>query len=168
MQPIVREEVPSDVPSIEAVTVAAFLNAPHTSHTEHYIVNALRRAGVLTISLVAEFDGVLVGHVALSPVRISDGSARWFGLGPISVLPAHQGHGVGSALMQAARVALRQQGAHGCVLLGDPGYYSRFGFRATPDLVLPGVPPEYFQALHLSTTTARGHVSYHPAFEATG
>lgn len=167
MQPIIREEVPADVPSIEAVTVAAFLNAAHTSHTEQHIVNALRRSGALTVSLVAELDGVLVGHIALSPVSISDGSTHWFGLGPISVLPAHQGHGVGSALMQAALVALRQHGAHGCVLLGNPGYYGRFGFRATPDLVLPGVPPEYFQALHLGTATTRGSVTYHSAFEAT-
>ena len=146
MQPIVRVEVPADVPSIEAVTVAAIVNAAHTSHTEQHIINALRRSGALTISLVAELDGALVGHIALSPVSISDGSTHWFGLGPISVLPAHQGHGVGSALMQAALAALRQHGAHGCVLLGDPGYYGRFGFRATPDLVLPGVPPEYFRA----------------------
>lgn len=165
--PQIREELPADVPSIEAVTVAAFLNAVHTHHTEQHIVNALRRSGALTISLVAELDGVLVGHVALSPVRISDGSTQWFGLGPISVLPAHQGHGVGSALMAAALAGLRQQDAQGCVLLGDPGYYGRFGFCATPDQVLPGVPPEYFQALHLGTATARGSVSYHPAFEAT-
>jgi len=167
MQPIVREEVPADVHSIEAVTVAAFANAPHSSHTEQHIVNALRCSGALTISLVAELDGVLVGHIALSPVSISDGSTRWFGLGPISVLPAHQGHGVGSALMTAALAALRQHGAQGCVLLGEPGYYGRFGFRATPDLVLPGVPAGYFQALHLGTATARGIVTYHPAFEAT-
>lgn len=163
----IREEVPADVPSIEAVTVAAFLHAPHTSHTEQHIVNALRCAGALTISLVAELDGALVGHVALSPVSISDGSAHWFGLGPISVLPTHQGHRVGSALMAAALAALREQGAQGCVLLGDPGYYGRFGFCATPDLVLPGTPPEYFQALHLGTTTPRGSVTYHTAFEAT-
>lgn len=167
MQPIIREEVPADVPSIEAVTVEAFLNAAHTRHTEQYIVNALRRSHALTISLVAEIDGVLAGHIALSPVRISDGSTRWFGLGPISVLPAYQRRGVGSALMVAALVALRQQGAQGCVLLGEPGYYDRFGFRATPDLVLPGVPPEYFQVLHLGSATARGIVSYHPAFEVT-
>ncbi len=167
MKPVVREEVPADVPFIEAIAHAAFLNAPHTSHTEHYIVNALRQAGALTISLVAERDGVLIGHIALSPVTISDGSAHWFGLGPISVLPAHQGRGVGSALMHAALAALRQQNAAGCVLLGDPGYYGRFGFRATLDLVLPGVPPEYFQALHFGSPTPRGIVSYHPAFAAT-
>lgn len=163
----IREEVSADIPAIEAVTVAAFLNAPHTSHTEQYIVNALRRAGALTISLVAEMDGVLIGHVALSPVSISDGSTHWFGLGPISVLPAHQRGGVGSALMEAALASLRQRDAQGCVLLGDPGYYGCFGFRASPDLVLPGVPPEYFQALYFSPTTPSGIVTYHPAFEAT-
>ncbi len=130
MQPIIRKEVPTDVSSIEAVTVAAFLDVAHTNHTEQHIVNALRRSGALTISLVAELDGVLVGHVALSPVRIGDGSTNWFGLGPISVLPAHQRRGVGSALMAAALAALRHRGAQGCVVLGDPGYYGRFGFRA--------------------------------------
>lgn len=167
MPPKTRKEAPEDVSLIDAVTLAAFLNAPHTSHTEQHIINALRRSGALTISLVAELDGVLAGHIALSPVSISDGSMHWFGLGPISVLPAHQGHGVGSALMLAALAELRQQGAQGCVLLGEPSYYGRFGFRATPDLVLPGVPPEYFQALHLGTATPRGIVTYHPAFEAT-
>ncbi|HMO48041.1 MAG TPA: N-acetyltransferase [Rubrivivax sp.] len=167
MRARIREEVPADALAIEAVTVAAFSNAAHTSRTEQHIVNALRRAGALTISLVAELDAVLVGHVALSPVNISDGSTPWFGLGPISVLPAHQRVGVGSALMQAALAALRQRHAQGCVLLGDPGYYGRFGFRASLDLVLPGAPPEYFQALHFGPTTPRGIVTYHPAFEAT-
>lgn len=164
--PAIRKEAPDDIRAIEALTVAAFLNAHHTSHTEHHIVNALRRAGALTISLIAELEGVLVGHVALSPVSLSDGSPHWYGLGPISVLPAHQGRGVGSALMVAALGALQQHGAHGCVLLGEPDYYGRFGFRATPDLVLPGVPPEYFQALAFGPQSARGLVTYHPAFEA--
>ncbi len=110
---------------------------------------------------------MLIGHVALSPVSVSDGSTHWFGVGPISVLPEHQRRGIGSVLMMAALAALRQHGAQGCVLLGDPGYYGRFGFRATPDLLLPGVPPEYFQALHVGTTTPHGIVTYHPAFEAT-
>lgn len=163
----IREEAPADVLAIEAVTVAAFLSAEHTNHTEQHIVNALRRAGALTISLVAEMDGALVGHVALSPVNISDGSTQWFGLGPISVLPAHQREGIGSALMQAALTALRQRDAQGCVLLGDPGYYGRFGFRASPDLVLPGLPFEYFQVLYFGPATPSGIVTYHPAFEAT-
>ncbi len=167
MKLTIREEAPADIPVIETVTIAAFLDAPHTSHTEQYIVSALRRAAALTVSLVAELDGVVVGHVALSPVVISDGSAGWYGLGPISVLPAHQRCGVGSALMYAAIEALQRKGAQGCVLLGDPRYYARFGFRNDPSLTLADVPPEYFQALFLGTNRPQGQVSYHASFEAT-
>ena len=163
----IREEAQADAPSIEAVTVAAFLDAPHTSHTEQHIVSALRRADALTISLVAELDGVVVGHVALSSVVISDGTAGWYGLGPISVLPAHQQCGVGSALMHAAIGALGRRQGQGCVLLGDPGYYGRFGFQPDSGLTLAGVPPEYFQALFLGLERPKGGVTYHPAFEAT-
>lgn len=162
-----RAESPSDHAAIHALTEAAFREAPHSSHTEQFIVDALRSRGELRVSLVAENDGVVIGHVALSPVTISDGSPAWFGLGPISVQPAWQGQGVGTALMQAALDALRQQGARGCVLLGEPGYYGRFGFRAEPGLLLPGVPAEYFQALCLHPPMAQGEVQYSPAFEAT-
>jgi len=163
----IRAEAPADLLPIEAVTVEAFRDAPHASHTEQHIVNALRRANVLAISLVAELDGVVAGHVALSPVVISDGSEGWYGLGPISVLPAHQHCGVGSALMREAIAALRRQGAQGCVLLGDPGYYRRFGFQPDPRLTLAGVPPEYFQALLLGSKIPQGDVTYHAAFKAS-
>ncbi len=163
----IRPEIREDRAVIHALTEAAFREAPHSSHTEQFIVDALRSRGELSLSLVAEKDGQVVGHVALSPVTISDGSTGWFGLGPISVLPGWQGQGVGAALMHAALDALREQGAQGCVLLGEPAYYGRFGFRAEPGLVLPGVPPEYFQALCLRPPMAQGEVQYSPAFEAT-
>lgn len=162
----IRPETAADVASIHALTADAFVNAEHSSHTEHFIVDALRERGELAVSLVAEQDGQVLGHVALSPVVIGDGSAGWFGLGPISVAPQRQGQGIGSALMQAALDALRERGARGCVLLGEPGYYGRFGFRAEPGLVLPGVPAEYFQALCLQPPMAQGEVRYSPAFEA--
>ena len=168
MKPLIRLESPSDAAAIHAVTAAAFLNAPHTAHTEHFIVEALREAGALTISLVAEQSGVVVGHVALSPVAISDGAAGWFGLGPISVEPEFQGKGIGSLLMQAALRLLRERGAAGCVLVGDPSYYSRFGFKSEPGLVLPDVPPEYFQAFPLGSSLPRGVVAFHEAFRARG
>ena len=164
----IREERSGDAAAIEAVTVAAFRHAAHRSGTEHAIVNALRRDNALSVSLVAESDGAVVGHVAVSPVAVSDGSQHWFGLGPISVLPEHQSRGVGSALMQAALEQLRQSGAEGCVLLGDPDYYHRFGFAAVPGLILPGVPPEYFQAIAFGPRIAQGIVQYHDAFDATG
>lgn len=162
----IRAELPTDAQAIEQVTILAFRHAPHSDHTEQFIVRALRAAGALALSLVAEIDGLVVGHVAVSPVTISDGSQHWFGLGPISVLPDKQQQGIGSALMQAAISALRAQSAQGCVLLGDPGYYRRFGFRAVPGLVLPGVPAEYFQALSLAGPPPQGEVSYHSAFSA--
>ena len=163
----IRNETPADVRAIQAVTAAAFLNAPHTSHTEHSIVNALRKAGQLVISLVADAEGTVVGHVAVSPVSISDGAAGWYGLGPISVAPEYQRRGIGSRLMREALRVLREQGAAGCVLLGEPAYYSRFGFQVDLNLSLPGVPPEYFQFVSFGVSRPRGIVSYHSAFDVS-
>ncbi|HEY0975408.1 MAG TPA: N-acetyltransferase [Solimonas sp.] len=163
----IRDERPGDAPMIHALVTLAFRDAAHTSHTEPFIVDALRRADQLSISQVGEIEGVIVGHVAVSPVWISDGASGWYGLGPISVTPLRQGQGIGSRLMHTALEALRQRGAAGCVLLGAPAYYGRFGFRADERLVLPDVPPAYFQALSLDGTMPRGTVRYHPAFEAT-
>lgn len=168
MNTLIRTERPTDIAAIHAVTVTAFLHAPHTDHTEQFIVDALRRAGALSISLVAEQAGTIVGHVAVSPVTVSDGAAGWFGLGPISVIPELQGRGIGSQLMHAALQQLRGQGAAGCVLLGDPAYYARFGFRPEPGLLLPDVPAEYFQALAFGSSVPQGVVTYHAAFSAQG
>lgn len=162
----IRPEMAADFPAIEAVTASAFFEAPHTSHTEQFIVNALRRAGELSVSLVAELDGEVIGHVAASVVNIADGAPGWFGLAPVSVLPRHQGHGVGSRLVREALEVLRERGAAGCVVLGEPRYYGRFGFRAEPGLVLPGVPPEYFLALSFGRSPPRGTVRFHEAFNA--
>src|SRR6185437_3825765 len=164
----IRNETPADVGEIEALTAAPFRDAPHTSHTEQHIVAALRSAGKLSVSLIAEADGTLTGHVAVSPVSISDGTSGWFGLGPISVLPQCQRQGIGSRLMREALRMLSERGASGCVVLGEPGYYGRFGFRSDPRLVLPGVPAEYFQALSFGSSQPRGTVTYHEAFLAQG
>jgi putative acetyltransferase len=160
----IRNETAADVAAIEAVTVAAFLHAPHTSHTEQFIVEALREAGQLTVSLVADAEGIVVGHVAISPISIFDGAIGWYGLGPISVAPEYQRRGIGSRLMREALRVLREHGAAGCVVLGEPRYYDRFGFRVDPELSLPGVPPEYFQAISFGASHPKGVVSYHPAF----
>lgn len=160
----IANETPADIAAIRAVTIAAFLNAQHTSHTEQFIVDALREAGELTVSLVAKVADTVVGHVAISPVSISDGTSGWYGLGPISVAPAYQRHGIGSRLMREVLRVLQGHGAAGCVLLGEPRFYSRFGFRSDVNLQLPGVPPEYFQALSFGASRPRGTVSYHAAF----
>lgn len=168
MNVAIRHETAADVDAIDAVTTAAFLTAPHTNHTEQFIVKALRKAGMLTVSLVAEVAGNVVGHVAVSPVSLSDGTSGWYGLGPISVVPAYQGQGIGSLLVREAVRVLRDRGASGCVVLGAPAYYGRFGFQAEPGLVLSNVPPEYFQALAFGTAVPCGTVLYDAAFSAQG
>lgn len=170
---LIRPEAAADAAAIHAVITAAFEHAPHRSGTEAFIVRALRAAGELSVSLVAEEDEQIVGHVALSPVRIlgadgNEAATGWHGLGPIAVLPERQGQGIGAQLMAQALAALRAHGAAGCVLLGEPAYYQRFGFRAWPQLVLPGVPPDYFMALAWQGAVPAGVVRYSDAFNATG
>ncbi|MBC9914965.1 GNAT family N-acetyltransferase [Chitinophaga varians] len=164
---ILRKEKISDIPQIDTVTKAAFLSAAHASGTEQFIIRALRASGQLTLSLVAEENETLIGHVAISPVEISSGEPGWFGLGPVSVLPERQGTGVGSALIKAALAELRQLGAKGCVVLGEPAYYGRFGFRADAGLLYPEAPAEYFQVLAFEGIVPTGTVQYHASFYAT-
>ena len=131
------------------------------------IINRLRKHEQLTVSMVAVENKNIIGHVAISPVTISSGTIGWYGLGPISVLPEKQGMGIGALLMYAALERLKQLGAQGCVVLGDPNYYTRFGFKAYPELYLKEVPPEYFQAIVLHGSIPKGEVIYHEAFKAT-
>jgi putative acetyltransferase len=160
----IRPETPVDIAAIHALTAAAFRHAAHASHTEQFINDALRKAGRLTLSLVADDAGTIVGHVAISPVSLSDGSRGWYGLGPVSVLPERQQEGIGSRLIRQALDDLRKQGAAGCVVLGDPGYYGRFGFRTDSRMVLPDMPPAYFQVLSFMGQMPNASVSYHEAF----
>lgn len=162
----IRQESPSDISAIHALTKAAFLNAPHAAHAEHFIIDALRDADALFISLVAEDDGVVVGHAAVSPVCISGGLPGWYGLGPISVSPEHQRQGIGSKLMIEVLQQLKDKGASGCVLVGDPAYYARFGFKHQSSLLYPELPPEYFQVISFSQSVPQGIVKFHEAFDA--
>ena len=159
----IRSETGADHAAIRAVVDAAFAQAPYASGTESRIVEALRRDDALSISLVADIDGRVAGHVAVSPVSIA-GATGWHGLGPVAVAPAEQGHGIGSALVQAALSELRTAGSLGCVVLGEPGYYARFGFDAVEGLSYPDAPPGCFMALAFGETMPRGVVSYHSAF----
>lgn len=76
---IIRKETESDIDAIYRITEAAFANHPYSHHTEQFIVNALREANALTVSLVAEAEKKVVGHVAFSPVTIADGNSGWYG-----------------------------------------------------------------------------------------
>jgi GNAT superfamily N-acetyltransferase len=113
---VIRPETPADTAAIAAVTREAFRHAAHSSQTEHLIVDALRSAGALTLSLVAVAEGEIVGHIAFSPVTIDRQPTRWLGLGPLSVAPPRQRQGIGSLLVRAGLDELRQQQSAGCLL----------------------------------------------------
>ncbi len=161
---IIRDERSLDVPDIAKVVAAAFTASSHGHHGEAAIVDGLRDAGALTLSLVAVEGGALIGHVAFSPVRIGGEDVDWFGLGPVAVRPDRQGVGVGQSLVYAGLERLTARGAGGVVVLGEPDYYSRFGFAAHAALKLAGVPATHFMALVLQGTAPRGAVDYHAAF----
>ena len=165
---IIRNETISDIEAIWKVTIAAFQNLAISNHTEQFIINALRDANALAISLVAETDGKVVGHIAFSPITISDGSLNWYGLGPISVLPKYQKQGIGKSLILKGLSLLTGMGGQGCALVGDPDYYKRFGFKNIPDLIHEGIPQEVFLVLPFNKEIPQGTVVFHKGFLANG
>lgn len=165
---LIRNETADDVHAIMEVTIAAFKTLAISQHTEQFIVAALRAAKALSVSLVAECDGRVIGHIAFSPVTLSDGTPHWYGLGPVSVLPEHQRTGIGQKLIEEGLSRLKDLNARGCCLVGHPEYYRRFGFRNIPDLVHHGVPPEVFFALSFDGQVPHGIVTFHEAFETNG
>ena len=165
---VIRSETDADVSAITKVTVAAFKTMEISNHTEQFIIAALRVAKALTVSLVAEVDGRVIGHIAFSPVTISDGTRNWYGLGPVSVLPEYQRQGIGKAMIQEGLSRLKDMNAQGCCLVGHPDYYRKFGFKNMSGLVHEGVPQEVFFALSFDGHTPQGSVAFHEGFKADG
>jgi putative acetyltransferase len=165
---LIRNETNTDIDAITEVTIAAFNTLEISNHTEQFIIDALRAAKALTVSLVAELDDRVVGHIAFSPVTISDDTSAWYGLGPLSVLPEHHRNGIGKALIHEGLSRLKALGAKGCCLVGHPDYYKRFGFSNLPELVHDGVPQEVFLTLCFEGHYPRGIVAFHEAFKADG
>jgi putative acetyltransferase len=164
----IRSETNADVGAITEVTLAAFKTLEISNPTEQFIIEALRAAKALTVSLVAELDGRVVGHIAFSPVTISDGTQNWYGLGPVSVLPEFQRQGIGKALVREGLSRLKGLNARGCCLVGYPEYYRKFGFNNLSGLVHDGVPPEVFLAVSFDGRIPRGAVTFHEGFKADG
>ena len=164
---VVREETPADADAIRAVNEAAFGRAG-----EGVLVDRLRHAGALGLSLLAELDGTVAGHLALSPVTIDGACGAPLGLGPMSVLPAYQGNGIGSRLVEEGLARARERGHGAVVVLGHPGFYPRFGFVPASRFGLrydDRVPDEVFMAAELvpgALASASGFVRYRPEFDA--
>lgn len=168
MNLVIRSEASGDVANITRVTAAAFASLAISDQREPFVVLALRAAGALAISLVAEVDGRLVGHIAFSPVVMSDGTPGWYGLGPVSVLPECQRRGIGKALIREGLARLRKMDARGCCLVGHPEYYPALGFVHPEKLVFEGVPTEAFFVLSFDGIIPRGAVTFHAAFMVEG
>lgn len=164
----IRPERPGDHDALGALVTSAFAGKPYAEGDEAELLVALRRARALTLSLVAERDGVVIGQAAFSPARSSDGAQGWYALGPVAVLPAHQGRGIGSRLIRAGLEHLAGLGADGCILVGDPAYYTRFGFAVSPQNAPPGQPAEYFMLKVLRGRRPSGPISFHEAFGGAG
>lgn len=163
---VIRDERQEDVAAVREVNVAAF-----PTPAEADLVDALRDAADPLVSLVAELDGVVVGHLMCSPATLGGHpDVRLMGLAPMAVLPTHQGRGVGSALVREAVARCRALGADGMIVLGHPGYYPRFGFTPASRW---GITCEYeasdeaFMALELRPAVFAGRAGlarYHPVF----
>lgn len=160
----IRREQLEDVKAIDALVRRAFYEMKHSDGSEPEIIRRLRRAGALSLALVAEKNGEPVGHIAFSPVGFSDGTEGWFGLGPIAVHPDFQNQEIGTSLVLGGLELMKDEGARGVILVGAPRFYNRFGFRAEPRLVHDGVPPENLLALAFEGEVPAGKVAFHKAF----
>ncbi|MER0237626.1 N-acetyltransferase [Fulvimarina sp. MAC8] len=162
----IRRERAEDHEAIRRLTKTAFEATEESDGTEADIVDALREDGALELSLVAVDDaGELLGHIAFSRVTIDSEEPHWFGLGPISVWPDHQGEGIGSRLVNEGLREIRTLGANGCVLVGDPNFYSRFSFESDTALTYRGLPTNYIQRIVFHGSAPQGEITYHSAFE---
>lgn len=165
----IRPEETWDCEAVSRIEYAAFkdhpMHPPGAEPTEHRIVERLREAGALALSLVAEDHSGLQGHLALSPAPVGHEAEDWYLLGPVGVLPERQGQGIGSALIREALRVLTDAGARGVVLVGNPGFYARFGFRTYEKLEYPDVPNQYVLALTLRGNDPVGAIAAHPAFQ---
>ena len=161
---LIRPEGPSDHDAIYHVTKRAFAPMRFSAGDEQDLVNTLRDMDALSLSMVAEQQSKVVGHVALSPVTHESGEGGWFGLGPISVEPALQRQGIGGMLIAEAKEWMKARRARGCILVGDTGYYSRHGFILSGGNAPDKEPAEYFMVLPLNNSIPAGRFSFHPAF----
>lgn len=138
---VYRPAVPADFEAIEVLTLVAYFDQPGSRHDEHAAIEALRRDSALSASWVAEHEGYIVGHLAASPVQLSDGGCGWHALGPMAVGPGHRGQGIGGTLLRHVLAQLEGTGAAGGLVVASPRtLFQAAGFVPEPGLTLDGAP----------------------------
>lgn len=168
MSLVIRPETPADQAAIHDITKRAFAPMPYADGNEQDLIDRFRAAGALAISLVAELHGAVAGQVTFTEAFAADGSPGWYALGPVAVEPELQAKHIGSKLIETGIAMLRERDAAGCILVGNPAYYSRFGFGPFPDLCPDGEPAEYFQILPLRVKLPETVIGFHPLFHGSG
>jgi len=163
---LIREEQPKDCALIYRLTEIAFKPMPYSDGTESDVIDKLRASGELTLSLVAEISAEVVGHVAFSPVEIGQFKSGWYGLGPVAVHPDEQRKGIGTSLIKHGLKMLRSMDANGCALIGDPNYYSRFGFLSDGRVHYENLSDELVQWISFSKIQPSGELLFRPAFNS--
>lgn len=163
---MLRTERPGDMLPVYDLLCEAFGRTD-----EAQLVNQLREAGAAVVTMVEEEEYEFMGHLMLSPVTIAGQEGPWLGLAPVAVHPDWQGQGIGSDLIQEGLNTALEMDWKGVVVLGDPAYYQRFGFRPASEFGLHcvyEVPKECFMALALQPEgfSVQGEVLYHPLFDA--
>lgn len=162
----IEAEQPADLDAIARLTEAAFRNLPHSDQREAQIISALREANALLLSLVMRDADTVIGHIAFSPVTLTDSDGAWHGLGPVSVDPLFQGKGIGSGLITEGLKRLKAMGSAGCTVVGDLAFYQRFGFQHIKGLGYTGIPDQYVMAQAFGDERPIGLITYHQAFGA--
>ncbi|MEM8919215.1 MAG: N-acetyltransferase [Pseudomonadota bacterium] len=164
----IRGEKKSDEAMIYEITTRAFAPMPFSDGNEQDLIDRFRKSGALEISLVAELEDAIVGQVTFTRAFAADGSPGWYALGPVAVEPELQGQRIGEELIEAGLAELRKRAAAGCILVGNPDYYRRFGFRGFPELRPERQPAEFYQILPLDVAEPDVVIEFHPLFYADG
>lgn len=159
-------ESPMDHEAVYAILRRAFADKDYSRFQEETVVKALRQVKAIKNAYVAEVDNNLVGYLALSEVSINgnDFDMTWYGVGPMAVLPEYQRQGIGSALINRILFQLRQTDIGGLILVGDHGYFKRFGFQPSNSMVAQGIPQESILIYPFRKTLPVGELWFHSAF----
>jgi putative acetyltransferase len=161
----IRPEQAGDERAIRALTDAAFRGRPYADGDEGEVIERLRADGDLVLSLVAiNADRAIIGHISFSPVTVEGASGEWYQLAPVSVIPSGQNAGIGSMLINEGIARLKGSGAQGIALVGNPDYYSRFGFTREHGLTLSDALDPFLQVLVLEGEIPSGKLTLAPGF----